>query len=514
MVFIVVISSVLLAVCTSLKPIYLQNAIDAVDVGADGALTMFLCYVASILGILLFETARQLSTGKYRNSRLFSLKRKVMAHIVYMPPRKFREEQGQNYVTTLNNEIEMLVDSYYVTRLELAYSILVLITCVIALLYINGYLAMIIIVSTVCPIVASAVQGKALEKLNVMIGNLIHGYPTIKVNHIEREYLQTLEQDNEKAAHAEFAKAKTKIRVNMIIGLLSYIGEAVMVGFSIYEISKGRLSVGALVGALQLSEMLVIPTNSISYQIPEMRSVTGIRQKIRQLLSVPDSAAASSAAPTIEYMELDDVSFRHEEKVILSHANYRFEAGKKYLILGENGSGKSTLFKLLTGLETEYEGRISVNGTDIRRLWPALYDQIGVVLQDAFIFDDTFLQNVTLYRPALRERAVSAMHSLGMDAFLASHDLDQVFQNTTGNLSGGERQKLALARVLTENKRVIFLDEATANMDKGSSQKILSQLLRTDGLTVISIEHKVSPEILPLYDTILELKDAHLEERA
>ena len=76
----------------------------------------------------------------------------------------------------------------------------------------------------------------------------------------------------------------------------------VMVGFSIYEISKGRLSVGALVGALQLSEMLVIPTNSISYQISEMRSVTGIRQKIQQLLSVPDSAAASSAAPTIEYI--------------------------------------------------------------------------------------------------------------------------------------------------------------------------------------------------------------------
>ena len=91
---------------------------------------------------------------------------------------------------------------------------------------------MIIIVSTVCPIVASAVQGQALEKrtnlytmalekLNVMIGNLIHGCPTIKVNHVEREYLQTLEQDNENAAHAEFAKSKTKVRVNMIIDLLS-----------------------------------------------------------------------------------------------------------------------------------------------------------------------------------------------------------------------------------------------------------------------------------------------------
>lgn len=522
-VFIVILSSILLAVCTSLKPIYLQNAIDAVEAGTGDARAMFICYLVSILGILLFETARQLSTGKYRNGKLFGLKKQVMAHIIHMPPRKFQEEQGQNYVTTLNNEIEMLVDSFYVTRLELAYSILVLVACVVALLYINGYLAMIIIVSTICPIVASAVQGQALEKrtnlytmalekLNVMIGNLIHGYPTIKVNHVEREYLQTLEQDNEKAAHAEFAKSKTKVRVNMIIGLLSYAGEAVMVGFSIYEIAKGRLSVGALVGALQLSEMLVIPTNSISYQLSEMRSVASIRQKISRLLSVPDSETPPTAIPSVAHIDLNDVSFRHEEKVILSHASYRFEAGKKYLILGENGSGKSTLFKLLTGLESEYEGCISVNGTDIRQLWPALYDRIGVVLQDAFLFDDTLLQNITLYRPELRERVEPVLRSLGMDAFLASHDLEQTFQNTKGNLSGGERQKLALARVLIENKSVIFLDEATANMDKDSSQKILSQLLRTAGLTVISIEHKVSPELLPLYDQILELKDAHLVE--
>lgn len=123
-----------------------------------------------------------------------------------------------------------------------------------------------------------------------------------------------------------------------------------------------------------------------------------------------------------------------------------------------------------------------------------------------------FIQHTILYRPELRERVEPVLRSLGMDAFLASHDLEQTFQNTKGNLSGGERQKLALARVLIENKSVIFLDEATANMDKDSSQKILSQLLRTAGLTVISIEHKVSPELLPLYDQILELKDAHLVE--
>ena len=188
-------------------------------------------------------------------------------------------------------------------------------------------------------------------------------------------------------------------------------------------------------------------------------------------------------------------------EMVLSDVNLCVAPGEFVYLIGRVGSGKSTLFKLLTGLESQYEGCISVNGTDIRQLWPALYDRIGVVLQDAFLFDDTLLQNITLYRPELRERVEPVRRSLGMDAFLASHDLEQTFQNTKGNLSGGERQKLALARVLIENKSVIFLDEATANMDKDSSQKILSQLLRTAGLTVISIEHKVSPELLPLFRT-------------
>lgn len=95
MVFIVILSSILLAVCTSLKPIYLQNAIDAVEAGTGDARAMFICYLVSILGILLFETARQLSTGKYRNGKLFGLKKQVMAHIIHMPPRKFQEEQGR-----------------------------------------------------------------------------------------------------------------------------------------------------------------------------------------------------------------------------------------------------------------------------------------------------------------------------------------------------------------------------------------------------------------------------------
>lgn len=208
-VFIVLAASALLAVCTSLKPIYLQNTIDAV--GTGDARALFCLYVASILGILVFEAVRQLALSKYKTDKVFALKKRLMERIGGMTMRRFQEEKGQNYVTILNNEIDMLADSYYVTRLEFAYSLLVLAASVAALFSINIYLAIIIILSTVCPILAAVAQGKtvekrtnlytaALEKLNVMIADLINGYPTLKVNHAERAYMQRLAQENEATA--------------------------------------------------------------------------------------------------------------------------------------------------------------------------------------------------------------------------------------------------------------------------------------------------------------------------
>ncbi len=524
LVIIALLSSLALAACTAIKPIYLQNTIDAVNSDSENILKLFLLYTVSILGILLFETIRQLSISKYRTSKSRVIKQNVISRICHMPPWKFQSENGQNYFTILNNEIDMLSESYYVTRLEFIYSVLVLISSIVALVYINIYLALIIIVSTICPIIASLIQGKsierrtnlytkALETLNVMIGNLINGYPTIKVNRVEQECISILNKSNETTSKAEFNQGKTKTRVNMSIAFLAYAGEILLVGFSIYAIVRGKLTVGALIGALQLSEMLAIPTNSISYQLSEMRSVKGIRTKVNDLLESSEENKELAQCPTIEKIDLCDVSFSYQDKCVFSHLNYCFEAGKKYLILGENGSGKSTLFKLLSGFETRYEGNIFVNSVEIRKLFPSIYDQIGIVLQDAFIFDDTLLNNITLYQSELDKKVLPTLKAMNMDAFLDTHDINQEYQATKGNLSGGEKQKIAMARVLVQGKKFILLDEATASMDKDSSREIMSKLLNTPELTIISIEHKTSPKLLSMYDKIIEIKESSLVER-
>ncbi|SHH90494.1 ATP-binding cassette domain-containing protein [Sporanaerobacter acetigenes] len=516
----VILSSAALAVCTALKPIYLQNTIDACSaLDSSAVLTYFIIYICSIIGILLFETIRQLSIGKYRVNKTASLKRHLINRIVKMQLRDFQVERGQNYLTILNQEIDMLVENYYMQSLDFAYSVLVLATSIAALIYINYILAFLILISTFLPILVSTLQGKkmqfrtnvytnSLEKLNVMIGNLISGYPTLKVNRAEGRFGNVLETSNQETAQAKFKETKTRTFVNMLIGTLAYAGEILLIGVSIILITRGHLTIGALVASLQLSEMLAIPTNSIAYQLNDMNSVKGIKNKISDLLRNEELCDEQYIeCPTIKSIEFKDVSFSYKDKCILKNVSICFEAGKKYLIIGENGSGKSTLFKLISKFETGYEGQILVNGIDLKEIGTSFFDQVGIILQNTFLMNDTLLNNITLYSDYTLDDTEKVLKSMGMTEFLATHDLHSEYQDTKDNISGGEKQKIALARILLQKKNFILMDEATSAIDPESSLQIEEELLHNDDMTVINIEHKIIPQLVPLYDRILEVKD-------
>lgn len=115
--------------------------------------------------------------------------------------------------------------------------------------------------------------------------------------------------------------------------------------------------------------------------------------------------------------------------------NITFEAGKKYLIVGENGSGKSTLFQLLTRFQPDYTGDIYVNSLDLREVDRSFYDRVGIVLQDPFFLNDTLMNNITLYQDYSEEQVRQVLLSLGMERFLEDHPLEQVYQDTKDNLS-------------------------------------------------------------------------------
>ena len=257
--------------------------------------------------------------------------------------------------------------------------------------------------------------------------------------------------------------------------------------------------------------MLAIPTNNIAYEINDMSSVKSIREKLEGY-RVPEAATDRRLAPCpeIQTLRFRDVSFQYEDRWILKCVNITFEAGKKYLIEGENGSGKSTLFQLLTRFQPDYTGNIYVNSLDLREVDQSFYDRVGIVLQDPFFLNDTLMNNITLYQDYSEEQVRQVLLSLGMERFLKDHPLEQVYQDTKDNLSGGEKQKLALARVLLQGKTFLLLDEATSAVDRESSLQIERALLEREDMTLINIEHKLLPELLPYYDVVLELKQCTL----
>lgn len=514
-----------LAVCTALQPVYLTKATDACAVmDGEGALKYFLIFVLCIAGILAFEAVRQILESYYTAQKTEKLKKSVLGRIMNMDIETFSEENAQNYMTLLNQEIDMLVNNFYLRRTEFVYSLLVLVTSLTALIYINPILAGIIIVMTFVPIGVSGLCGEkiavrtnmyteSLRRFNVMIGNLIQGYSTVKVNKISENYSEVLDKFNKETARMKFKEGKTKSIINMIVGLLSYTRNILLVGVSFYMILNGKLTIGALLGALQISEMLAIPTHSTASQLNDMNSVKMIKEKVLAMVSqMKREHEGKESCGEIQRIEFKHVSFSYGEKKILNDINLSFDAGKKYLILGENGSGKSTLFKLMSRFETCYDGEIFVNGKNLRQLGEDFYDYIGIVLQTPFVFNDTLYNNVSLYGKKEDGEIMAVLNKLELSNFLKHHKLSDVYKDTEDNLSGGEKQKLALARVMLKQKKFILLDEATAAVDAASSYTIEKTLLDSRELTVVNIEHKLIKELLPYYDVIYKLSDGRIYE--
>jgi ATP-binding cassette subfamily B protein len=197
-------------------------------------------------------------------------------------------------------------------------------------------------------------------------------------------------------------------------------------------------------------------------------------------------------------IELRDVSFQYGCRTkVLDKVNLRIPAGQTVAVVGESGSGKSTLLKLLMGFYNPTSGQIMVDKTDQRDFNLASWrSQIGLVSQDAFVFNGTLRENIALGRPdASLADIVAAAKAAGLEEFIFS--LPERYETVVGergaNLSGGQRQRLAIARALLRQPNILIFDEATSHLDTATERAIQENLrLLTVGQTVLIVAHRLS----------------------
>jgi ABC-type multidrug transport system fused ATPase/permease subunit len=207
-------------------------------------------------------------------------------------------------------------------------------------------------------------------------------------------------------------------------------------------------------------------------------------------------------------IRLNNVSMSLGEKTVLNHVSLTFEKGKKYLLTGESGVGKSTLLHVISGLYDEYQGELTIGGCDLKTAPKgALSRLVSLASQEVFLFNDTIRNNITLFEQYSDESIQTVLHQCGLEELIGRlpDGLDTVISENGSNFSGGEKQRINLARALIRDSEILLLDEVSANLDPETTDFIERTVLGLDGKTVISVSHKMPEKLAAMYDEVISV---------
>jgi len=298
------------------------------------------------------------------------------------------------------------------------------------------------------------------------------------------------------------------------------VGELLVLGVGGYLVIEGHLTLGTLVAFVGLLPSFFQPITALATVGQTVQKATGAMARVREVLDEPVDVAeppgASELPPLRREIRFEHVSFGYEPARPVLHAlDFSVRAGSHVAVVGPSGSGKSTIVNLLLRFWDPGEGRVLFDGADLRDATIAsLRGQIGLVFQETFLFDTTVRDNIGIGRTGATDAEIeAAARAARLDSWVASlpAGYDTVLGERGVRMSGGQRQRLAIARALLRDPSVLVLDEATSALDTQTETEILETLVElAQERTTISITHRLS--LAATADRILVLEQGRLVE--
>ncbi len=345
-------------------------------------------------------------------------------------------------------------------------------------------------------------SGKVQENLG--------GISAVKEMRIEKQRASEMAKQLKNVADKSVWRGKMMNLASEGILGISNISSVILVICSGILIVDGKMSLGNYWAISQYAILVFAPIqllSSISIMVqPGISALTRIGELLK--LKTEDEVSGTREIGEIESIKFSNVSFAYTEKKVVQNFNMEIHKSTKVVLLGKNGSGKTTIAKLLLGFYKNYSGSIRINDIELRDISLAdLRSRIGIVAQNIFLFSGSLLDNIRYISPELKEQEViDALRKAGLDISEFVDGLYTMINENGKNLSGGQRQKIALARMIVKNPDVMIFDEATSNLDEISSN-LLKKSIRPifGGKICIIITHDKNMELIA--DRIINLSE-------
>lgn len=505
-------------------PLLIQKILDHLSDHHFSQIKPLFCLLFLVLFLLIAcARGRALVKKSYLNQIKQFYREKVLDYVFYKNNEKLSSEKEAEFLSVFNNDIPMVCNDFYDTILNIVYSCLTILFSLFALAKINVIITLIVVFNFVGLAIVPLVFKKSLQKkknqisstlktLNVKLKDSIFCIPLVKTYRADQEILERVALAGKQANDADYQYTKTQENANLSSMIIGYLNDFLVLILGVYLIFMGKITVGSLLAIIQISGLIANPITTLSYHINTIYSVMPIKKKLCDM--VQEAILQSTRKPKDRHVsqaskiKLKDVSVIRDGQLILDRVNLTLNRGKRYLILGENGSGKSTLLKAINRNIPIDNGSILMDGVPIDEIdFHDFSQNILMDYQESYLFTASIQDNITLYQPYSSERLKEIAETLKI-SFLMEH----TEENRVHNLSGGEKQRVALARILLRNPSFYLLDEAFSAVDV-DARKELEQYLFNQGYSIISISHTDSQEILCQYDEIIVLQKGKIIEQ-
>ncbi len=447
------------------------------------------------------------------NSRvILSLRTDMLKKINRLPMSIFKKYSTGYLMSRINEDTGRLQSLFVDTIVSIFKDVLTFIVGVVAIFFIHWKLALMALAILPFYAISAIYFSKVIKKrssdyyeksaqTNKHLEESLSMFELTKIFLREKFSVFRYFKSAKTTYRSDIKLTRTSLLNNLITGFIAGISPIVIIGYGGYEIIQGRLTIGLLIAFNSFVGYLFGPTNRlINVNIQIQKSLVALK-RVKEIFDLPEeNIKIIKNNLTINKLEFENVNFSYfnneKNKLILKNISFTIKKGEKIGIVGSSGSGKTTLIRLLSGLYEVNSGKILLNGNLLK------HDEIiglrkysAIVEQEPFLFDDTVYNNIKFGNPrATREEIIQAAKDAFAYEFIKDlkDEFDTIVGNRGGNLSVGQKQRIALARALVKKPKILILDEATSNIDPISESYINKVIFNLPkDMIVIIIAHKL-----------------------